>query len=288
MSELAAGRSLELELLEIAERAAHAAGEELLSRFGRAPLNLRSKSTPTDPVSDSDLAAEAAIRAVLTRERPADAILGEEGGATPGAGADGAEHGLTWVVDPLDGTVNYLYQQPTFAVSVACRDAERTLVGVILHPVAQERFSATRSGVALRDRGDGDTAEEMKPRQGPEQLGHVLVGTGFAYDPAVRAAQGRVAARLLPRVRDIRRAGAAALDLAACAAGRLDAYYERGVQAWDVAAGTLICERVGLVVRRLDEVPADDAAVALPAGVLVAPPGLIDQLEALVAGPAPQ
>jgi len=282
-----AGVSLESELLAVADRAARAAGEELISRFGRAPEDLRTKSTPTDPVSAADLAAEAAIREVLARERPHDAILGEEGGATPGDGAGGlAAGGLRWVVDPLDGTVNYLYRLPTFAVSVACEDADGGLVGVVLNPVGGECFWATRSGPAWWARGAGATAEQIG-RSGPDDLGHALVGTGFAYDPDVRAAQGRVLTRLLPRVRDIRRAGAAALDLGWCAYGRLDAFYERGVHAWDIAAGVLICERAGLLARHLAEIPATDGAVALPSGVLVAPPALIDELEALVAGPAP-
>ena len=283
--------SLELELLGVAERAARAAGVELVSRFGRTPVDVRTKSTSTDPVSAADIAAEAAIRKVLADERPHDAILGEEGGATPGDGreAAGPAHGggLRWIVDPLDGTVNYLYRLPTFAVSVACEDAGGGLVGVVLNPVTGECFWATRSGPAWRADTAEDAREELADRSGPDDLGLALVGTGFSYDPDVRAAQGRVAARLLPRVRDIRRAGAAALDLGWCAFGRLDAFYERGVHAWDIAAGSLICERVGLVVRPLTEVPAVDGDVALPSGVLVAPPALIDELHALVAGPAP-
>jgi myo-inositol-1(or 4)-monophosphatase len=194
---------------------------------------------------------------------------------------------MRWVVDPLDGTVNYLYGLPAFAVSVACEDAGGALVGVILDPVGGECFWATRSGPACRASGAGAAAEQIG-RPGPDDLGQALVGTGFAYDPDVRAAQGRVVTRLLPRVRDIRRAGAAALDLAWCAYGRLDAFYERGVHVWDISAGVLICERAGLAVRHLAEVPAAGGVVALPSGVLVARPALIDQLEALVAGPAPQ
>ena len=282
----------EEELLGVAERAARAAGAELVSRFGGPAVDLRTKSTPTDPVSAADIAAEGAIRQVLAQERPHDAILGEEGGATPGDGlGPGQRVGagrLRWVVDPLDGTVNYLYRLPTFAVSVACEDADGGLVGVVLNPVSGECFSATRSGPALRAGAAGAPFEEIAPRSGPEGLGQALVGTGFSYDSDVRAAQGRVAARLLPLVRDIRRAGAAALDLGWCAFGRLDAFYERGVHNWDIAAGSLICARVGLEVRTLAEVPAADGSVALPSGVLVAPPALIDELQELVAGPAPE
>ena len=280
---------LEQELLGVAERAARAAGAELVTRFGGPAVDVRTKSTSTDPVSAADIAAEAAIRQVLAHERPHDAILGEEGGATPGDGERGlASGGLRWVVDPLDGTVNYLYRLPTFAVSVACEDIDGGLVGVVLNPISGECFWATRSGPALRAGAAGAQCEEITHRTGPDDLAHALVGTGFSYDRDVRAAQGRVAARLLPRVRDIRRAGAAALDLGWCAFGRLDAFYERGVHAWDIAAGSLICERVGLVVRPLEEVPAADGIVGLPLGVLVAPPTLIDELQALVAGPAPE
>jgi myo-inositol-1(or 4)-monophosphatase len=280
--------ALEAELLTVAERAARAAGEELLTRFGGggAALQVRTKSTPTDPVSAADIAAEAAIREVLARERPGDAILGEEGGDTPGDGLAHSE--LRWIVDPLDGTVNYLYRIPTFAVSVACEDSAGTLAGVVLNPAVGECFSATRSGPAWWLAAAGASPVRIDRDLGLDDLGHALLGTGFAYDSGVRAVQGRVAARLLPRVRDIRRAGVCSLDLGSCALQRLDAFYERGVKLWDIAAGALVCERSGLVVRRLDEVPGTHGDADLPWGVVVAPPGLIDELEALVAGPAPE
>jgi myo-inositol-1(or 4)-monophosphatase len=263
-------------LLAIAEEAARAAAAELLTRFGSRQNALRSKSTPTDPVSEADLAAEAAIRAVLHEHRPGDSILGEEGGATDGSGrgeaTDGSGGGpapLRWVVDPLDGTVNFLFGIPQFAVSIACEDADGALVGVVLDPVRGECFSAVRGGPALVG-GSPVTASTQSTLAG------ALVATGFGYDPDVRARQAAVLASVLPLARDIRRAGAAALDLAWCACGRLDAYYERGVKHWDVAAGSLIAQRAGLLVRSL---PAADG---LPDGVVVGPPGLIDELYALV------
>ena len=259
---------LENELLEVAQRAARAAGAELISHWG-GPLKIQTKSTDTDPVSEADLAAERAIRAVLASERPHDAILGEEGGET-GAGAE-----LRWVVDPLDGTVNYLYGLPTFVVSVACEDERGGLAAVIYDPVRDLSFCATRSGEPV-------CCEETLVASEVGELRQALVATGFAYDPGVRAVQGQTVARLLPLVRDIRRAGAAALDLAWCASGRVDAYYERGVKPWDIAAGTLLCERAGLVVRHLDPVPATGGQVELPAGIVVAPPPLIDALYRLV------
>ncbi len=254
--------ALESELLDVAVEAARAAAAELTPRW-RHPIEVGTKSTPTDPVSAADIAAEGAIRAVLGRRRPTDAILGEEGGQT-GSGE------LRWVVDPLDGTVNYLYGKARFAVSVAVEDSEGGIAGVVLDPSGDELFSATRSAPA---RSNGVVLVPSEQRL----LDHALVGTGFGYDAAVRSAQGEVVARLLPQVRDIRRAGAAALDLCDCACGRLDAYYERGVKHWDVAAGVVICERAGLSVRML--APTD----TLPDGILVAPTGLIDELHALVA-----
>jgi myo-inositol-1(or 4)-monophosphatase len=249
-------------LLATAEHAARAAGALLLERFtaGADAIGLVSaKSTSTDLVSEADMAAEAAIRAILAQERPEDAVMGEEGADTPGTS------GRRWIVDPLDGTINFLFGIPQWAVSVACDG----VAGVVLDPCRGELFvfdgeRATVNGEALR----GSTCDE---------LGEALVATGFGYEARVREGQAEVVARVLPRVRDIRRAGAAALDLAWAAAGRLDAFYERGVKPWDIAAGTLLCEAAGLVVRELE--PTD----ALPRGVIAAPPGLIDELFALVA-----
>jgi myo-inositol-1(or 4)-monophosphatase len=257
----------EAELLDVAVEAARAGAAELLRRFGSRD-GVRTKSTPTDLVSDADLAAEAAIRAVLGARRPEDAILGEEEGASgpprPGAGA------LRWVVDPLDGTVNYLFGIPMFAVSVACEDPDGAVAGVVLDPLREECFAATRSGSA---------ALNGQPLDEPERasdLALAMVATGFGYDAVMRERQAAVIGRVLPRVRDIRRTGAAALDLAWCACGRFDAYYERGLKRWDLAAGTLICSRAGLPVRPLPAVGGD------PEGVVVAPKGLIEELLSLV------
>lgn len=254
--------SLESELREVATQAAQAAAILLRERFGRAAEGVQSKSTPTDLVSEADLEAESAIRRVLARLREGDAILGEEGGAS-GAGE------LRWVVDPLDGTVNFLFGIPQFAVSVACEDAEGTLAGVVLDPMRQECFAATRSGPATLN-----GAEICGSAQ--SDLPQALVATGFAYAADVRARQAEVVSRLLPAVRDIRRAGAAALDLAWCACGRHDAYYERGVKPWDVAAGRLIASRAGLLVSRL-EGRGQDAE-----GILAAPEALMAELLTLV------
>ena len=255
----------EAELLDVARAAARASAEVLLSYYGAA-RGVRAKSTDTDLVSEADVNAERAIRDVLAERRPGDAILGEEGGETAASG----DSGIRWVVDPLDGTVNYLFQHPQWCVSVAAENADgEALAGVVLDPLRDEEFAATHvtaptlNGDAIRGSAQDD-------------LGLALVSTGFAYDARVRARQAEVVTMLITRVRDVRRGGAAALDLAWAAAGRTDAYYERGVNPWDVAAGALICRRAGLSVARLAEQDG------LPGGLLVAPPALIDPLRALV------
>jgi myo-inositol-1(or 4)-monophosphatase len=251
-------------LREIAEAVAREAGHQLRDAFGGPRVNVVAKSSPTDLVSEADHAAERLIRDRLASARPGDGFLGEEGGDAAGT------TGLRWVVDPLDGTINFLFGIPQWAVSIACEDASGTLAGVIYDPMRDELWAVERDGPALLDgrpvRGSGRT-----------ELSTALVATGFGYDAEVRAFQAAVAARLLPEVRDIRRFGSAALDLAWTAAGRYDAYYERGLNLWDLAAGSLLCERAGLVVRGLDPSPPADA------GVLVAPHALIERLAALVA-----
>lgn len=256
----------ENELLATAREAAQAAAGELRARFGHRAQGVQSKSTPTDLVSDADLAAESAIRSVLGRLRPNDSILGEEGGET-GSNAGG----LRWVVDPLDGTINFLFGIPIFGVSVACEDASGTIAGVVLDPLRAECFEATRSGAAALN-GEPIRASERT------ELSTALVATGFGYDARVRTRQAAVVTRVLPQVRDIRRAGAAAIDLCWCACGRLDAYYERGVRRWDVAAGGLIAKRAGLQIRDLPS--SDDDAW----GIVAAPAGLVDELYELVGG----
>ncbi len=274
------------ELLAVAREAAAAAAGELRERFGRHE-GVRAKSTPTDLVSDADLAAESAIRSVLASRRPDDAILGEEGGATPAREAaageevaddfgsrgqrDKTDGALRWIVDPLDGTINFLFGIPVFAVSVACEDASGCVAGVVLDPVHNECFEATRSGSPTLN------GKEIEIPERASRLEFAMVATGFGYETAIRERQAAVVARVLPRARDIRRAGAAALDLCWCACGRYDAYYERGLKTWDLAAGGLVAERAGLALRELPEAGED------PAGVVVAPAGLIDELYELVA-----
>ncbi|HEX8074171.1 MAG TPA: inositol monophosphatase family protein [Thermoleophilaceae bacterium] len=227
--------------------AARSAGELLLRRFGGPARGVERKSSSTDMVSDADREAEDAIVAVLGRERPDDGLLGEEGAAAPGSS------GRRWVVDPLDGTTNFLYGIPQWAVSVALEGS----VGVVFDPVRDELFSA--------EQGDGASLNGMalKMREGVP-LERALVATGFSYDAGMRARQADVAARLLPAVRDVRRAGAAALDLAWLAAGRLDGYYERGLKPWDWAAGRLLVVEAGGVVEELGGEPVGLVAGSAP------------------------
>jgi myo-inositol-1(or 4)-monophosphatase len=243
------------ELRALAEAVAREAGALLRGAYDGPELRVSSKSTPTDLVSEADHAAERLIRERLSAARPDDGVLGEEGGDHAGTS------GVRWVVDPLDGTINFLFGIPQWAVSIACEDADGALAGVVYDPLRDELFSAERDGVPMLD-GSPIAASTRT------DLATALVGTGFGYDAEVRRAQAEVVARLLPDVRDIRRFGSAAVDLAWTACGRLDAYYEHGLNAWDMAAGRLICERAGLVV--IDLEPVGPSAP----GVLVAPAAL--------------
>jgi myo-inositol-1(or 4)-monophosphatase len=251
-------------LLELAEAIAREAGAGLRAAFARLDeLRVDTKSTPTDPVSEADVATERRIRERLAEARPDDGILGEEDGDTAGSS------GLRWVVDPLDGTVNFLFGIPQWCTSIAVEDAGGALAGVVHDAMRDECWSATRDGEA-RLNGVAIRRPERT------ELSLALVGTGFAYDAAVRARMADVAAALLPQVRDIRRNGSAALDLCWAAAGRYDAYYEWGLKPWDIAAGGLIAARAGLAVRDLAPLTPEHL------GFLVAPPALADRLQPLV------
>ncbi len=201
------------------------------------------KSSATDMVSAADRDAEALIRRGLREARPDDGLLGEEGSKRD------SESGRRWVVDPLDGTTNFLYGIPQWAVSIALEGE----LGVVFDPVAGELFTAVR--------GQGASINGSPLRLGaPPPLETALVATGFGYDAERRGKQAAVLTRVLPQIRDIRRAGAAALDLAWLAAGRLDGYYERGLNAWDWAAARIIVEEAGGAVADLDGHPHGLAA----------------------------
>jgi myo-inositol-1(or 4)-monophosphatase len=220
---------------------------------GRATAT--SKSTATDMVSEMDRAAERLIVDALLTARPDDGILGEEGAARPGTS------GLRWVVDPLDGTTNYLYGLAGWNVSIAVEDAEGVVAGAVADGVRGEIFTARRGGGAFLD-GSPIRCSEA------DDLATALVGTGFGYDAERRRAQGAVVGALLPQVRDIRRLGAAALDLCAVACGRLDAYYEHGLSWWDLAAGALIATESGATLAPLNaEAVTDGSVIASAPGI---------------------
>jgi myo-inositol-1(or 4)-monophosphatase len=231
---------------------------------------VRSKSTPTDPVTVVDTETERLLRDRLAQLRPGDPILGEEGGgptdltaASPGS--------VTWVVDPIDGTVNFVYDIPAYAVSVAAQVDGVSVAGAVADVVAGRVYSAaTGLGAHVTDE-QGTRALRCTD---VDELSMALLGTGFGYSERRRAIQATLLAQLLPVVRDVRRIGSAALDLCMVAAGRLDAYYEHGLQVWDSAAGAVIAAEAGARV----VLPARDGAAGGAGLVLAAAPGIADEL----------
>jgi len=250
-------------LLDLAVGIALRAGDLLVSGRPRT-LDVDTKSTPTDVVTEMDHAAERLIVDALHVARPHDGVLGEEGAEAAGSS------GVRWVIDPIDGTVNYLYDLPGWAVSIAAQREGESVVGVVHVPSHGETFTAVRgSGAWL-----GGTAIRCNPAV---VLDRALVGTGFSYDAGERAGQADVLRGLLPRVADIRRLGACAVDLCDVACGRLDAHYERGVKPWDHAAGGLIAAEAGAVVGGLRGAPVSTKML------LAAPPGLFEALHDVLA-----
>ncbi len=253
--------------LALATDLAREAGALALSmRAGIGVLD--TKSSPTDVVTEADQAVERLLVAALARARPEDGLLGEEGAGSPGTS------GIRWVIDPIDGTVNYLYGIPQWAVSIGVEDAAGTAVGVVYDPSKNELWQSVRGGGSVLD----GTALHCST---VTSLAQALVGTGFGYDARRRAAQSLLLPTLLPAVRDIRRLGAGSLDLCSVAAGRLDAYYEQGLSPWDLSAGGLIAQEAGARVEGLNGRPAGyDLVVAAAPGVF----GVLHDL--LVAGAA--
>ena len=297
------------ELCDLAVAIAREAGRLLEGRVGGVEV-AATKSSPTDVVTEMDRRAEELIRSRILTARPGDAILGEEGGQT--GDADGAP--VRWVVDPLDGTINYLYGLHDWAVSIAAEvewvaggeagrvaggEVGRKIVaGAVYIPMRGELFSAfTGGGAWLESRWCPPGRTEFQP-SGPYQpgeknhtrlqcrhgvpLGQALVGTGFGYRAGRRKVQGEVVGALLPQVRDIRRAGVASVDLCAVAAGRLDGYYERGLNYWDWAAGALVASESGARVGGLHGVPVS-SSMAVAAG-----PGLFGPLSDALAALNPE
>ncbi len=265
------------ELEELAVSAARAAGRFIVEERPRTLAVLETKSSVTDIVTEMDQQSEALLRRHLLGARPDDAILGEEDGASDGTS------GITWVIDPIDGTVNYLYEIPAYCVSVAAVVGDpgttgrwQPVAGAVCNPLTGEVFHA-RSGGGAKVLVAGQ-ARSIRVNA-VDVLLHSLVATGFGYLPEVRARQGEVLGAILPEIRDIRRAGSAALDLCAVASGTVDAYFESGLNPWDLAAGWVIATEAGALVTGLNgAAPGQAAVVAAGPGIHAS---LLSRLESL-------
>jgi len=257
------------ELLALAVDLAERAATLLVAGLDRVRDSIDTKSTGTDMVTEMDRASEALIVEGILAHRPDDGIVGEEG--TDHSGTSG----LRWVIDPLDGTTNYIYAHPGFAVSIGVDELDpatggsRTIAGVVVDPLHGDVFTAVDGAGAYRNGLPIRCSTETV-------LQHALIGTGFSYDPARRARQAQVLTTVLPKVRDIRRMGAAAVDLCSVACGRLDALYEKGLAPWDYTAGALIAAEAGAIVGDLD------GGRPSPAFTMAAPHALHDGLRDLL------
>ena len=252
------------DLLDLAVEAAVGAGRVLQQHFERPATGIDTKSSDTDPVSDADRASERFVVDLISSSRPDDGFVAEEGGS------EHSSSGVTWVIDPLDGTVNYLYRIPAWCVSIAAQDPKGVMIGVVHDPSRDETFTAVRGGGAQLNGAAISVSKET-------DLSRALVGTGFSYDAAAREVQAGQASRVLPIARDIRRGGSAALDLVSVACGRLDAFFEAPMEAWDKAAGQLIAEEAGAETSELRA-----PRVGLSSGLIVGPPALHRQLRDLL------
>jgi myo-inositol-1(or 4)-monophosphatase len=255
----------EQSLLELARETAQAATRLIRERRPEGRVDVAAtKTSPTDAVTEVDTAAESLIRERIGAARPHDGFVGEEGGRQAGT------TGVSWVIDPIDGTVNFVYGVPAYAVSIGVEVDGAIRAGVVVDvPFGAEYTAVLGRGAWRRDRPDGP-ATPMRTANATD-LTQALVATGFGYDPEQRARQAAALAALMPRVRDIRRIGSAALDLCSLAAGRVDAYVEEGLKAWDRAAGVLIAREAGAVVTGLDADEPDERLVVAAAPGLFAP-----------------
>lgn len=260
------------DFLDLAVSIAREAGDMLLAKRPARPEAVETKSSKSDVVTALDRASEELIRQRIKAARPGDAILGEEGGETSGGRT--REGRVRWVVDPIDGTVNFMYGLPDWAVSIAVEVDGEIVAGVVNVVPRGELFAAAVGGGAELHR-DGVPAERLRCNTGVP-LSQALVATGFGYLPGRRAVQGEVLAQVLPRVRDIRRGGSCASDLCSLAAGRVDGYYERGINYWDVAAGGLIAVEAGAAIGGLGGRPYGSEMTVCAA------PGLFEELVALL------
>jgi myo-inositol-1(or 4)-monophosphatase len=250
-------------LLQLAKRLAREAGMLALAGRRVSVLERNTKSSTTDLVTQHDRAAEALIVERLGTERPADAIVGEEGAALDGTS------GYSWFLDPIDGTTNFVYDLPAWSTSVAVAYRGETIAGAVYVPAADELFAARLGGVATLD-------DRPIHNSGETDLSLALVATGFSYQPSKRAAQAAVIARLITEIRDVRRSGSAAIDLCWVAAGRVDAYFEEHLNSWDAAAGELIARQAGCITSDFESGPPD------PSNIVVAAPGIHAELVELI------
>ena len=258
-------------LLALARETAHQAAALIRERRPSGRVDVAAtKSSPTDAVTEVDTAAERLIRECIGAARPGDGFVGEEGGRQPGTS------GVDWVIDPIDGTVNFVYGVPAYAVSIGVEIDGVVRAGVIVDVPLDREYTAVLGEGSWRRDGAGGPATPMRVPNTAD-LTQALVGTGFGYDPEQRARQAEAVAALLPQVRDIRRIGSAALDLCSMADGRYDAYVEEGLQAWDRAAGVLVAREAGAVVTGLLEDEPDERLV------IAAGPALFERFRALVA-----
>jgi myo-inositol-1(or 4)-monophosphatase len=240
------------DLLALAERVAVEAADLVRTRRREGVEVADTKTSPTDVVTAVDKESEALVHERLLAERPEDGFVGEEGGSSS------SSSGVTWIVDPIDGTVNFLYGIPQYSISIAASIDDQVVAGVVVDVQSGERFTATRGGAAWCDERRL-RVRDVVPR------GERLVITGFSYEREVRRLQAAAVARLLPQVRDIRRLGSAALDLCYVGAGRADAYVEEGLNLWDRAAGGLIATEAGAIMEVHGGVGGMDCVICAPA-----------------------
>lgn len=251
------------ELLLVASELARAAGDMALAGRKAGLRNVQTKSTATDMVTEFDRASEKLIVEGMRERRPLDTIVGEEGASVAGTS------GITWYIDPIDGTTNFLYDLPAWAISIGAEDVHGPLAGVVYIPSLGEMFTATRGGGAFLNglQIHCNTISEVS---------QALVCTGFSYSADQRTKQAKRVAQFIHQIRDIRRAGAAAIDLCFVACGRIDAYFEENLHQWDIAAGILIAHEAGC--RSGDF----NGNTPRPAEILTSAPAIFDQLSQLI------
>ena len=246
------------ELEELAIGIARRVGAVALEGRRRGLTRVSTKSTSTDMVTEYDTLTEASIVSALREARPNDTIVGEEGASHSGSS------GITWYVDPIDGTTNFLYDLPTWAVSIGAHDATGGLVGVVHAPALGETFHAVRGGGAFLGGSPISCNTDV-------DLSRALVATGFNYSPANRVTQANRIPYIIDKIRDVRRFGAASLDMCFVACGRYDAYYEEHLFAWDISAGSVIAREAGCVIENIDDLGNAPSAVLVANAQLVGP-----------------